>query len=158
MDSDPWSDELVLAEAVEKCADINSLVMIKGRQLSQLMVACYYGNMDYLLKDPGVTVDLQNNAEGQHALLCACEQGHTEIAQLILNTCQHPKDVVNLQDKKGRTPPAILGTGIQSHYCWKVLLMLMCRTTEDGLPPVPMDTQKQFHCYFEMGLMLMLKG
>ena len=106
MDSDPWSDELVLAEAVEKCADINSLVMIKGRQLSQLMVACYHGNIDYVedvLKVPGVTVDLQNN-EGQHALLYACEQGHTEIAQLILNTCQHPKDVVNLPDKMGRTP------------------------------------------------------
>ena len=100
-----WSDELLLAEAMEKCADINSLVMIKGRQLSQLMVACHHGNIDYvedLLKVPGVTVDLQNN-EGQHALLCACEQGHTEIAQLILNTCQHP-NVVNLPDKMGRTP------------------------------------------------------
>ena len=105
MDSKPWSDELLLAEAVEKCADINSLVMIKGRQLSQLMVACYHGNIDYvedLLKVPGVTVDLQNN-EGQHALRCACEQGHAEIAQLILNTCQHP-NVVNLPDKMGRTP------------------------------------------------------
>ena len=40
-----WSDELLLAEAVEKCADINSLVMIKGRQLSQLMVASYHGNI-----------------------------------------------------------------------------------------------------------------
>ena len=101
-----WSDELLLAEAVEKCADINSLVMIKGRQLSQLMVASYHGNIDYvedLLNVPGVTVDLQNN-EGKHALLCACEQGHTEIAQLILNTCQHPKDVVNLPDKMGGTP------------------------------------------------------
>ena len=100
-----WSDEL-LAEAVEKCADINSLVMIKGRQLSQLMVASYHGNIDYvedLLNVPGVTVDLQNN-EGQHALLYACVQGHTEIAQLILNTCQHPKDVVNLSDKMRRTP------------------------------------------------------
>ena len=101
-----WSDELLLAEAEEKCADINSLVMIKGRQLSQLMVACYHGNIDYVedqLKAPGVTVDLQNN-EGQHALLCACEQGHTEIAQLILNTCQHPKDVVNLPGRMERTP------------------------------------------------------
>ena len=98
-----WSDELLLAEAVEKSTDINSLVVIKG---TQLMVACYHGNIDYvedLLKVPGVTVDLQNN-EGQHALLCACEQGHTEIAQLILNTCQHPKDVVNLPDKMGGTP------------------------------------------------------
>jgi ankyrin repeat protein len=98
--------ELQLAEAVEKSADINSLVMIQGRELSQLMVACYLGNIDYvedLLKVPGVRVNLQNS-EGQHALLCACEQGHTDIAQLILNTCQNPKDVVNLPDKRGRTP------------------------------------------------------
>ena len=70
------------------------------------MVACYHhGNVDYveeLLKAPGVRVDLQNS-EGQHTLLCTCEQGHTDIVQLILNSCQHPRVLVNLPDKKRRT-------------------------------------------------------
>lgn len=95
-----------MAEAVAESVHINSLVLITGYQLSQLMVACYHGNMDYvedLLQAPGVQVDLQNN-NGQHALQCACEQGHTEIAQLLLNTCQSPTTIANLQDQDGLTP------------------------------------------------------
>ena len=160
MDSDPWSDELLLAEAVEKCADINSLVMIKGRQLSQLMVACYHGNIDYvedLLKASGVTVDLQNN-EGQHALLCACEQGHTEIAQLILNTCQHPKDVVNLPDKMGRTP--LMAATYHGHRDTVSLLLESAAqiNVQDvkGWSSLMLSClhghSEWFHCYYKMGL------
>ena len=99
--SSEWSSEIWLAEAVANSVHINSLVLVNGIQLSQLMVACLHGNIDYvevLLEVPGVKVDLQND-EGLHALHCACEQGHTEIAQLILNTCQCPKDIVNLLEK-----------------------------------------------------------
>ena len=81
--SNPWSSELVLAEVVEKSSSINDVVMINGRQLSQLMVACFYGNPDYvqdLLAVPGIKVDLQNE-EGLHALMCACAYGHTQAAQ-----------------------------------------------------------------------------
>ena len=85
-----WSDETVLALAVEKSSDINSLVEINGVQVSQLMVACFHGNSDYvkdLLEVPGIKTDLQND-EGIHALMCACLLGHTEIAQQIVNTSQ----------------------------------------------------------------------
>ena len=76
-----------VANAVKNNIDINSFVTIDGQQLSQLMVACLHGNIDNvkaLLKAPGVKVDLQND-EGWHALMYACREGHTEIAQLILN-------------------------------------------------------------------------
>ena len=102
--SSEWSSEICLAEAVANSVHINSLVLVNGIQLSQLMVACLHGNIDYveaLLEVPGVKVDLQND-EGFHALQCACLQGHTEIAQLILNT-QQCQDLVNLPNKWGNT-------------------------------------------------------
>ena len=89
-----WCSEPLLAEVVAQSTDINSLVMIRGRQVSQLMAACAHGNIDYvrdLLEAPGVKIDLQSS-KGQHALLFACEQGHTEIAQFILHVCKYPTD------------------------------------------------------------------
>ncbi len=58
------NDELVLAEAVEKCNGTNDMAMINRMQLSQLMVACYHGNPDYVqapLEVPGTKIDLQND-------------------------------------------------------------------------------------------------
>ena len=123
--SSEWSSEIWLAEAVANSVHINSLVPVNGKQLSQLMVACLHGNIDYfeaLLKVPGVKVDLQND-EGRHALYYACKQGHTEIAQLILNTCQCPKDLVNLPDKRENTSLVYLGTLKQFCYYFKMVLM-----------------------------------
>ena len=93
--------EICLAETVANSVHINSLVPVNGRQLSQLMAACIHGNIDYveaLLEVPGVKVDLQNN-DGWHALQLSCLQGHTEIAQLILNAHQCPKNLVDLMNK-----------------------------------------------------------
>ena len=94
-----WSDETVLALAVEKSSDINSLVDINGRQVSHLMVACFHGNSDYvkdLLEVPGIKTNLQN----EEGVQCACELGHTEIAQQILNTSQ---SLINLPRNDGAT-------------------------------------------------------
>ena len=76
--SSEWSSEIWLAEAVANSVHINSLVLVNGIQLSQLMVACLHGNIDYveaLLEVPGVKVDLQND-EGWHAFQLACICGH----------------------------------------------------------------------------------
>ena len=121
--STDWSSEIWLAEAVANSVHINSLVLVNGIQLSQLMVACLHGNIDYfeaLLEVPGVRVDLQND-EGWHTLHYACLQGHTEIAQLILNTQQCPKELVNLSDNKGSTSLMIAS---QNGHTGTVLLLL----------------------------------
>ena len=100
-----WLDELLLAEAVEKCSGINDMAVINGRQLSQLMVACYHGNPDYvqdLLEVPEIKVDLQND-EGCHALICACAYGHTQVIQLILNACPNLQQLINLARTDGMT-------------------------------------------------------
>ncbi len=106
MSSTYWSSELLLAESIEKSADINSLVSLNGKQLSQLMVACLHGNVDYvqaLLEVPGIKVDLQSQ-DGNHALHCVCQAGHTRIASLLLNSSQDPQHIVNLTNKKGVSP------------------------------------------------------
>ena len=104
-----WSDESLLALAVEKSSDINSLVEVNGKAYSQLMVACLHGNVDYikeLLQVPGIKIDLQNN-EGEHALMCACRQGYVEVAQLILDIVRNPKHLlrndtlINMQNNDG---------------------------------------------------------
>ena len=118
-----WSSDAVLAEAVEKCCDINSLVVINGELVSQLMVACYHGNPDYvqdLLGVPGIKVDLQNS-EGRHALMCASELGHTKVVEVLLNTCQPPQDVINLRDKKGTT--ALMIASGENHA--EIVLLLL---------------------------------
>ena len=120
--STEWSSEIWLAEAVANSVHINSLVLVNGIQLSQLMVACLHGNIDYveaLLEVPEVRVDLQND-EGWHALHYACLQGHTEIAQLILNT-QQCLDMVNLPTKRGRS---CLMIASQNGHTGTVLLLL----------------------------------
>ena len=97
-----WSSESVLAEALEKSTDVNSLVTINNLEVSQLMVACLHGNIEYLeelLKVPGIKLDLENG-EGKSALIYACEEGHTEIVQLILNAYQHFKHEVIGENKE----------------------------------------------------------
>ena len=96
--ADYLSSELALAEAVEKCSDINDMVVICGKQLSQLMVACYHGSPDCvqaLLEVPGIKIELQND-KGRHALACACMKGHTKVIQLLLNAYPNPQQLVNL--------------------------------------------------------------
>ena len=120
--SSEWSSEIWLAEAVANSVHINSLVLVNGRQLSQMMVACLHGNIDYveaLLEVPGVKVDLQND-DGWHSLQFTCMYGHTAIAQLILNTCQC-LDLVNLPNKMGMT---CLIIACQNGYTETVLLLL----------------------------------
>ena len=120
--SSEWNSEILLAEAVANSVHINSLVLVNGIQLSQLMVACLHGNIDYveaLLEVPGVKDDLQND-EGLHALHCACMCGHTAIAQLILNTCQC-QDLVNLPNKSKIT---CLMIASQNGHTETVLLLL----------------------------------
>ena len=100
-----WSNELVLAEAVEKCNGINDMVLINRKQVSQLMVACLPGNPEYvkeLLKVPGIKIELQND-NGWHALMFACLLPHSLVAKLLLNACQHALQVVNLPNKDGVT-------------------------------------------------------
>lgn len=56
-------------------------------ELSELMVACIQGNLDYvkdLLEVPGIQIELQNK-EGWHALMYTCAHGNVQVAQLILN-------------------------------------------------------------------------
>ena len=111
-----WSSELVLAEAMAKCGHINDLAVINGRELSQLMAACYHGNPDYvqdLLKVPNVKVDLQSRG-GRHPLVCACAYGHTQVAQLLLDACQDPRRLVNLPTTNGRTP--LMFASINGHH------------------------------------------
>lgn len=63
MSSSDWSDELLLADTVAKCNHINSLALINGQQLSQLMVACYHGNLEYvnnLMESPELDINLTN--------------------------------------------------------------------------------------------------
>ena len=120
MDESCYS-ELTLAGAMEKCTSINDMVMINGNQLSQLMVACYLGNPDYvqdLLEVPGIEIDLQND-EGHHALACACAHGHTEVAHLIITACSNSLD---LQCMQGMTP---LMYARQNGHKETVLLMLL---------------------------------
>ena len=91
-------------ESVANSVHINGLVLVNGSQVSQLMVACLHGDIDYveaLLEVSGVKVDLEND-DGWHALQLACMYGHTAIAQQILNTCQC-LDLVNLPIKMGMT-------------------------------------------------------
>lgn len=40
--------DLVFAEVVAKCANINSMALVNGMQQSQLMAACLHGNPDYI--------------------------------------------------------------------------------------------------------------
>ncbi len=118
-----WLSEVVLAEAVVNCSDINSFAEINGERLSQFMVACYHGNPDYvqdMLEAPGIKIDLQNS-EGRHALMCASELGHTQVVQLILNACQFQHNVVNLQDENGMTA---LMVASKDNYAETALLLL----------------------------------
>ena len=109
MDSS-WSDESLLTRVKKESTNINSLVEINGKKCSQLMVACLHGNMKYveeLLQVPEIDIAKQN-FEGDHALMCACRQGHTEIVQLILdaikNRTKNPElSVVNVDDNDGWT-------------------------------------------------------
>ena len=121
--SSDWSSEILLAEAVANSVHINSLVLVNnGIQLSQLMVACLHGNIDYveaLLEVPGVKADLQND-DGWHALQLACMCGHTAIAQLILNTCQC-LNLANLPNQMGITCLIIAS---QNGHTETVLLLL----------------------------------
>ena len=129
--SSSWS-EVVLAEAVEKCSDINSLVVVNGELLSQLMVASYHGNPEYvqdLLKVQGIKIDLQNS-DGRHALMCASQLGHRHIVQSILNACQFPQTLVNLPDKNGTTTLMIASMG---DYTEIVLVLLQNGALIDAL-------------------------
>lgn len=121
--SSDWSNELVLVEAMGKCNSINDMAVINGRQLSQLMAACYHGNPEYvqeLLAVPGVKVDLQSE-EGRHALTCACGNGHTDVACLLLKACPNPQEVVSLPMANGWTS---LMLASQHPYTETVLLLL----------------------------------
>ena len=132
-----WDNELVLAEAVEKCTGINDIAVINGQQLSKLMVACYHGNPDYvqdLLEVPGIKVDLQNS-EGLHALMCACECGHTRVAQLILDAYPNLQQVINLASTDGMTSLMLAsynGHQKQFHYYSKMEPMLICKRAMEG--------------------------
>ena len=98
-------NSLVQLVDMEQLTDINDMAVINGRQLSQLMVACYHGNPDYvqaLLKTPGIKIDLQNDG-GHHALMYACAYGRAEVAQLILNAYPNPRQLVNLPETSGVT-------------------------------------------------------
>ena len=103
---------------------INSLVPVQLRmQLSQLMVACYLGDVNYveaLLKIPGTCKMMMAS---MHALMCtcACEKGHTEIAQLLLNTDKCRNKLVNLPNKDEITSLMLAG---QNGYTGTVLLLL----------------------------------
>ena len=102
-----------LAEVVEKSADINTLVTINGKELTQLMVACYCGNIDFvenLLADPRIKADLRND-EGKHALICACEEGHVQIVQLILdrNLAPPPSSSVICEETRANQEPDSVG-------------------------------------------------
>lgn len=98
--------DLLLAEAVERCwPDINSVAVVGGKHLSQLMAACYGGNPDRvceILQVPGVKIELQNK-DGWHALMWASRQGHTEIVRLVLLACNRPQEVVNQSSYDGVT-------------------------------------------------------
>ena len=95
--------EALLAELVAT-TEINDLTTVRGQEVSQLIMVCVTGNVDYveaLLEAPGIRVDLQNHV-GTHALMFACAGGHTEIAQLLLNSCQNPSHLVNLATRQAR--------------------------------------------------------
>ena len=122
--SSDWSSKILLEEVVANSSHINSLVPVQlGMQLSQLMVACYLGDVNYVeafLKISGIKLDIQND-EGWHALMCACEKGHTEIAQLLLNTDKCRNNLVNLPNKDEITSLMLAG---QNGYTGTVLLLL----------------------------------
>lgn len=100
--------EPFLAEttAFERWNGINEFSVIKGKDFSQLMLACYQGNTDsverLLKKVPGIKIDLQND-EGWHSLMCACACGNTKVAELILKAChnnpQLTQHLINLPNK-----------------------------------------------------------
>lgn len=116
-------DEVALAEAVEKCCDVNDLAIINGKSLSQLMVASYHGNPQFvldLLEVQEVNVDLQND-DGRHALMCASELGHHEIVQSILKHSQHSQKLVNLPDRDGITALMLASKG---NYTKTALILL----------------------------------
>lgn len=126
-----WS-EVDLAEAVEKCPEINGLAVINGESLSQLMVASYHGNLEYvkdLLEVQDIKIDLQNN-NGWHALMCASQFGHCHIVQLILNAYQFPQTLVNLPDNNGKTALMVASVG---DYTQTVQLLLENGALVDAL-------------------------
>ena len=63
--SSDWSSKILLEEVVANSSHINSLVPVQlGMQLSQLMVACYLGDVNYVeafLKISGIKLDIQND-------------------------------------------------------------------------------------------------
>ncbi len=90
------------------------------------MVACLYGNPDHvqdLLEVPGIKIDLQND-EGHHALMCACEQGHIQVAELVIRAHPSPQELVNLSRKDGVT---CLMLASQGNYETMVSLLLKNR-------------------------------
>lgn len=96
-----------LTEILDAGADVNTVIVDTGKDLSVLQYTCLYGHTEAvrLLLDRGADVHARDDRDGRTPLYIACECGHAELVEALLD---HGADV-NAPDNFDVTPLHVAG-------------------------------------------------